>query len=194
MKRIFLLTAFVLMSCAPTRYIPKDSEPLSRAVYATSDSIDKGRIDLADQYSKTVITLVVPPKERIEIQPLVSKSKSNPTEKSKNILVIPKHLQGMEVIVVDSIEYQKLLEIKENVVQIQKEVIDLKNQKKEVEDQLRDQTEAKSQLLKDYDNLVLELKDKQLTLLKRNITIAGLFLLIGLYIFFKVKKILPIPF
>jgi hypothetical protein len=137
---------------------------------------------------------VVPPKERIEIQALVSKSKSNPVEKSKNILVIPKHLQGMEVIVVYSIEYQKLLEIKENVVQIQKEVIDLKNQKKEVENQLRDQTEAKSQLLKDYDNLVLELKDKQLTLLKRNITIAGLFLLIGLYIFFKVKKILPISF
>jgi len=192
MKRIFLLTAFVLMSCAPTRYIPKDSEPLSRAVYATSDSIDKGRIDLADLYSKTVITLVMPPKERIEIQPLVSKTKS--TEKPKNVLVIPKHLQGMEVIVVDSSEYQKLLEIKENVLQIQKEVSDLKSQKEDVENQLRDQTEAKSQLLRDYDNLVLELKDKQLTLLKRNVTIVGLVLLIGLYIFIKVRGILPIPF
>lgn len=189
MKKVFLLVAFWVISCAPIRYIAKDSEPLSKAAYATSDSIDKGRIDLADQYAKAVITLVVPPKERIEIKPLTSKPK--PNEVGKNVLVIPKHLQGLQVIVVDSTEYQQLLTIKENAAQVQVELNTLKESKLEVEAQLREQKDAKSQLLMDYDKLVLELKDKQLALLRRNVIISGMILFAGVYVFARVRGLLP---
>lgn len=185
------MLVFLLISCAPTRYIPKDSEPLSRAVYAASDSIDLGRIDLADQYSKQAKTLVDPPKQFITIKPMVSKATSS--DIGKNVIVIPPSLKGMKIIVVGSEEYKKLLKIKENAEQLKTEYENLQKEKEEVYKALAEQREAKSQLLKDYDKLVLDLKDKQLALLKRNVIIGVLGLAIGLYVFIKVKKILPIP-
>jgi hypothetical protein len=192
MKRVFLLLVFLLISCAPTRFIPKDSDPLSKAVYATSDSIDLGRIDLADQYAKQAKTLVEPPKQVILIKPLVSKTTTKGI--TKNVIVIPPALTGMQVIVVGSQEYEDLLKIKENAEVVEKDVETLKKQVEEVRDAYREQLEAKSHLLKEYEKLVLDLKDKQLALLKRNVIIGVMGLLIGLYIFVKVKGISPLPF
>jgi hypothetical protein len=189
MKRVFLLLSCLLMSCAPTRYIPKDSEPLSKAVYAASDSIDVGRIDLADQYTKQAKTLVDPPKELIIIKPIISKVK--PSDVGKNVIVVPPSLKGMEIVVVGSDEYKKLLEIKENASQLQTEFENLQKEKEEVYKALVEQRDAKSQLLRDYDSLVLDLKDKQLALLKRNVIIGVMGLAIGLYIFLKVRGLLP---
>jgi hypothetical protein len=191
MKRIFLLLVCILTSCAPTRYIPKDSEPLSKAVYATSDSIDLGRIDLADQYAKQAKTLVDPPKSPLVIKPMISKATSS--DVGKNVIVVPPSLKGMEIVVVGSEEYKKLLEIKENAQQLQVEFENLQKEKEEVYKALVEQRDAKSQLLRDYDKLVLDLKDKQLALLKRNVIIGGFVLLIGLYIFLKIKGLLPFP-
>ena len=171
--------------------MPKDSEPLSRAVYATSDSIDLGRIDLADQYAKQAKTLVEPPKQTITIKPLISKPTSKGTS---NVVVIPASLKGMQVVVVGSQEYDDLLKIKENAEIMEKDVEVLKKQIEEVRKAYREQFEAKSELLKEYEKLVLDLKDKQLALLKRNIIIGGLGLLITLYIFLKIKGILPFPY
>jgi hypothetical protein len=97
----------------------------------------------------------------------------------------------MDVIVVGSEQYKKLLEIKENAVQLQIEYENLQKEKEEAYKALRDQREAKSQLLKDYDQIVLELKDKQLALLKRNIIIGILGFVMSLYIFLKFKAIIP---
>lgn len=192
MKRVFLLLVFLLISCAPTRYIPKDSEPLSRAVYATSDSIDLGRVDLADQYAKQAKTLVDPPKQPVTIKPMISKTSK--TDHGKNVIVVPPSLKGMQIVVVGSEEYRKLLSIKENAEQLKVEFENLQKEKEEVYKALAEQREAKSQLLKDYDKLVLDLKDKQLALLKRNVIIGGMGLLIGIYIFLKIKGISPLPF
>jgi predicted transcriptional regulator len=189
MKRIFLLFFFLLLSCAPTRYIPKDSEPLSQAVYATSESIEKGRIDLADQYAKNAKLLVDPPKNPFTVKAIISKAKDK--DVGKAVVVVPSYLTGMDVIVVGSEQYKKLLEIKENNAQLQIEYKNLQKEKEEVYKALRDQNEAKSQLLRDYDKVVLDLKDKQLALLKRNVIIGVMGLTIGLYVFLKVKKIIP---
>jgi len=179
----------MLTSCAPTRYIPKDSEPLSRAVYASSDSIDLGRIDLADQYAKQAKTLVDPPKEPILIKPIVSKATSS--DIGKNVIVVPPSLKGMQIVVVGSDEYRKLLEIKENAEQLKTEFENLQKEKEEVYKALVEQRDAKSQLLRDYDNLVLEIKDKQLALLKRNVIIGLLMMAIGLYVFLKIRGLMP---
>ena len=192
MKRVLLLLGFLLFSCTPTKFIPKDSEPLSRAVYATSDSIDLGRIDLADQYAKQAKSLVEPPKQIITIKPLLSKPSSKGIP--KNVIVIPASLQGMQVIVVGSQEYEDLLKIKENALIMEKDVETLKKQIEDTRNALKEQFEVKSKLLKDYENLVLQLKDKDLALLKRGVIIAGLSLLIGIYSILKIKGLLPIPF
>jgi hypothetical protein len=190
MKRVFLLLVFLLISCAPTRYIPKDSEPLSRAVYAASDSIELGRIDLADQYTKQAKTLVDPPKQPIIIKPIVSKATT--ADVGKNVIVVPPSLKGMQIVVVGSEKYQKLLEIKENAEQLKIEFENLQKEREDVYKALVEQKDARSQLLKDYDKLVLDLKDKQLALLKKNIIIGVLILSIGLYVFIRVRKILPL--
>jgi len=189
MKRVFLLLLFSLISCAPTRYIPKDSEPLSQAVYATSESIEKGRIDLADQYAKNAKLLVDPPKNPFTVKAIISKAKEK--DIGKAVVVVPSYLTNMDVIVVGSEQYKKLLEIKENAVQLQVEFENLQKEKEEVYKALTDQREAKMQLLKDYDKVVSDLKDKQLALLKRNIIITSMSFFIGLYIFLKVKGLIP---
>lgn len=189
MKKVFLLLVFLLMSCAPTRYIPKDSEPLSQAVYATSESIEKGRIDLADQYAKSAKLLVDPPKNPFTVKAIISKAKDK--DVGKAVVVVPSYLNGMDVIVVGSEQYKKLLEIKENAILLQLEYENLQKEKEEVYKSLVEQRDAKSQLLRDYDKVVLDLKDKQLALLKRNIIIAAMGIAIGLYVFLKVKRIIP---
>lgn len=68
MKFLLLLSLF-LCGCT-TRFVEKQSEELSKVVYATSDSIDAGRFDLAEKYSKETTKLVVPPKQRIEVKPI----------------------------------------------------------------------------------------------------------------------------
>ena len=137
MKRVFLLWVFLLISCAPTRYIPKDSEPLSQAVYATSESIEKGRIDLADQYAKSAKILVDPPKNPFTVKAIISKAKDKDTGKS--VVIVPSYLNGLDVIVVGSEQYKKLLEIKENAIQLQKEYENLQKERDEVYKTLSDQ-------------------------------------------------------
>jgi hypothetical protein len=53
-------------------YTEKRSEALSQAVFATSDSIEAARIDLAEKYSKEAQKLAYPPKKRIEILPIIT--------------------------------------------------------------------------------------------------------------------------
>lgn len=64
------LSLFLLPSCSV--YTEKRSEALSQAVFATSDSIDVARIDLAEKYSKEAEKLAYPPKKRIQILPVVT--------------------------------------------------------------------------------------------------------------------------
>lgn len=68
MKALMLLTLF-LCGCS-TRFVEKNSEELSKAVWASKDSMDAARIDLADKYIDAASKLVPPPKERIKIIPI----------------------------------------------------------------------------------------------------------------------------
>jgi predicted nuclease with TOPRIM domain len=83
-KQIKLLCIFVLLlsfvflaGCsAPKSMVnlsPRFSEVLSQGVYATNDSINVGRFDLAKTYSDQTIRIVPPPIGRIKIKPLSNK-------------------------------------------------------------------------------------------------------------------------
>lgn len=69
MDKIIALFAIVFLSGC-TVYTEKQTEAVSQTVYATKDSIDNARIDLAEQYINETARLVKPPKNRINIQPV----------------------------------------------------------------------------------------------------------------------------
>jgi len=62
------LLAFTMPGC--TVYTEKQTEAVSRTVYATKDSIDNARIELAEEYINQTIKLIKPPKNRITIEPI----------------------------------------------------------------------------------------------------------------------------
>ena len=78
--RIFILPLVGVIFCAlgigcsapksAVNLSPRFSEVLSQGVYATNDSINVGRFDLAKSYSDQTIRIVPPPIGRIKIKPL----------------------------------------------------------------------------------------------------------------------------
>ena len=72
MKALLLsiLSCLLLCSCATPHGLKTQvavDARLSEAVYATRDSMDAGRFDLAYKYSNEAARLVSPPKKRIPI-------------------------------------------------------------------------------------------------------------------------------
>lgn len=92
MRTIFLSLAILLM-CSCTIYTERRSEALSQAVFATADSVQVARFDLADKYSKEATRLAFPPKKAIKISPIITRPSVNPTvsvEKPKpNVSIKP---------------------------------------------------------------------------------------------------------
>jgi hypothetical protein len=93
MKTIFLtFICVVLTSC--TFYTEKRSEALSQAVFATSDSINAARFDLASKYSKESERLAYPPKKRIKIEPIITKNTVSYEVENKTIYINQPNLKN----------------------------------------------------------------------------------------------------
>ena len=75
---------FTLLLASCTVYSEKRSEALSQAVFATADSVQTARFDLADKYSKEATRLAFPPKKAIKISPIVTKPSIKPTVNIEN--------------------------------------------------------------------------------------------------------------
>lgn len=87
MRQTFVIISiiiFTLFIVGCTVYSEKRSEALSQAVFATSDSIQTARFDLAEKYSKEATRLAFPPKKAIKISPIITKSVVNPTVTIEN--------------------------------------------------------------------------------------------------------------
>ena len=61
-----LILSLFLFGC--TVYTEKQSNALSQTVYATKDSLEAARIDLADSYINEAVKIVKPPKKRIAVE------------------------------------------------------------------------------------------------------------------------------
>jgi hypothetical protein len=93
---LFSIVCIFLTSC--TIYTEKRSEVLSQSVFATSESIEKGRIELAYKYAQEAKKVAYPPKKPITINQLKTRdtkqiqsvnSVSVPTSPNKNNNVSP---------------------------------------------------------------------------------------------------------
>lgn len=224
MKTILIICGLILLTSC-TIYTEKQTEALSRVVYATKDSLDQGRIDLADEYSKESTRIVKPPKNRIKIDPifenlyLKGSIKENTTDKSsliissknasssnitssekssinlntselppliekQRVLIVPEKFKGASVIVVHSLEYEKLLKDQQIFKQLQKDHENLSQAKKNVDEELIKQQKFHDQMVIDLNNMQKQLVEKDLAILKRNVTIGimGIIMVLGVYL------------
>ena len=197
MKKLFLSCFILLFLNSCTVYTEKQSEALSRSVYATKDSLDNARLDLADTYANESTRLVRPPKQRIDIKAVYKKNVDNssnivkPTIINKQrVLIIPEKYKNDTVVVVSSEEYQQLLKDKETHDQIEKDNYSLVETKKLIDQELIRQMEYNDKMIKDLNIMQRKLVEKDLAILNRNILIVILILTIGGATYLRIKGIL----
>ena len=190
MKKILLLSALLVAGC--TYYTEKQSEALSQNVYATNDSLNKARVDLAYYYSDQTTRLVKPPKKKIDIQPIYQAGdvvKDAKAGEKTRVVIVPSQYKGDKVVVVDSVEYQDLLKVKAIAEQLKKDNANLANAKENTDKELAKQAEYTNKMIKDLNHLQAEVYKKYLAILWRNIIIVGLLVLIGGYIYLRMNKL-----
>lgn len=199
MRNLLLLSFAILFLNSCTVYTEKQSEALSRSVYATKDSLDNARLDLADTYVNESARIVKPPKKRIDIQPIYKKnidtigsqSKVKPTIINKQrVLVVPEKYKNDTVVVVSSEEYQQLLKDKETFAQIEKDNKNLIETKQLVDQELIRQMEYNEKMVKDLNIMQKKLVEKDLAILQRNVVIVILLALMGGATYLRIKGIL----
>lgn len=189
MKKILLLTALLITGC--TLYTEKQSEALSKSVYATTDSLNAARVDLAYYYSQETTKLVKPPKNRIDIRPVYDAATIVKTVGDKTrVVIVPKEYKYDKIVVVDTLEYQKLLENASIASQLKKDNENLQKTVKEVDDE-----RIKQEVMRD--KMVKDLRDMQTKLVKKDLVILRLWVLVGIltliivgYIYLKVNRLM----
>lgn len=200
MRYTILLATLFLCGC--TVYTEKQSEALSQTVFATKDSIDKARIDLADFYVDQASRIVKPPKKRIEINSVYKPSAPTTTipvlntsnkktpeynQSKQRIVIIPEKYKNDTVIVVSSEEYSQLLKDKQIFAQLQKDTENITEAKKVVDEELIKQMQYADKMVQDLNIMQKKLVEKDLAILQRNIVIVVLSSLIGIGIYLRFK-------
>jgi hypothetical protein len=199
MIKLSILCVCVLLFSSCTVYTEKQSEALSQSVYATKDSLEAARIDLADKYSTESTRLIKPPKKRINIQPIYKKNIDNITSSSKvtptiinkqRVIIVPEKYKNDTLVVVSSEEYQQLLKDKETYAQIEKDNQSLLETRKIIDEELIRQMQYNDKMIKDLNLMQKKLVEKDLAILQRNIIIIVLCLFIGGATYLRIKGFL----
>ena len=197
--KIIVFSCLLLAPPACTVYTEKQSEALSSSVYATKDSVDAARIDLADKYISEATRLVKPPKKRINIQPVYKKTIDNVTSSNKatptiinkqRVVIIPEKYRNDTVVVVSSAEYEQLLKDKDIYEQIERDNASLSDAKKAVDEELIRQMDNRDKMIQDLNVMQKKLVEKDLAILWRNIAIVTLLGIIGASAYLRIKGVL----
>ena len=201
-NKIIPLAAFGVFLTSCTIYTEKQSEALSKVVYASKDSMEAARIDLADKYITETTRIVKPPKNRILIDAVYKKIDRNidtvsssskydtiPVSKQRTV-IIPDKYRNDTVVVVNTEQYEQLLKDKDTFAQIQKDTIGLLEAKKQVDEELIRQLENKDKMINDLNIMQKKLVEKDLAILQKNIIIIGLLAAIGGATYLRIKGIL----
>lgn len=195
-KFMVVLFCFSMFGCTTVKYVEKQSEELSRAVYATKDSLDSARLDLAEKYSIQSTKLVVPPKNRIKIDPIV-RIKANNTNQTERVIILPQTNKDDKVIVIGSPEYNELLQDKRVSEQLKLDVYNWSEYSKEVDRKLTEQYQINNDMIvriNDLEKQILtkdkKLIEKDLAILWRNILILSLIGTIGVGVYLRMKGVL----
>ena len=183
-----------MFGCTTTKFVEKQSEELSKAVYATKDSLECARFDLLEMYSDESARLVPPPKDRIKIESIIKNNSNNGTER---VLILSSKNKNDKIVITDSSEYQELVKDKRVNDQLKLDVQNWTLYSKEVDMRLTEQYKIQNEMIvriQDLEKQVLE-KDKlilrkDLAILWRNITVVSLLSVIGVCTYLRIKGIL----
>ena len=195
MKKISLLALTLCFLSSCTVYTEKQSEALSQNVYATNDSVNKGRIDLAYYYSDQTTRLVKIPKKRIEIQPVYEAGqvvKGTKSADKTRVVLVPDQYKNEKVVVVGSSDYQDLLKVKAVADQLKKDNANIIKDKATVDTELAKQAAMKDKIVNDINKLQKEHISDQFTIFRDNVIIVVLLIVIAglLYLLFRTGAIL----
>jgi len=195
MKKITLLALSLCFLSSCTVYTEKQSEALSQNVYATNDSVNKGRIDLAYYYSDQTTRLVKIPKKRIEIQSVYEAGqvvKGTKNADKTRVVLVPDQYKNEKVVVVGSSDYQDLLKVKAVADQLKKDNINIVKDKAIVDTELAKQAAMKDKIINDINKLQKEHISDQFTIFRDNVIIVVLLIIIAglLYLLFRTGAIL----
>jgi hypothetical protein len=182
-KMLVFIFLICLLSCKNIPVI-KTSPEIAKITYAVKDSFEAARIDLADNYTDQLITLISPPITKIPIKPLY--------KNGKRIAVIPKKFQSDEVIVIDSQEWSKLLQIKDIATQLSNDVENLKKQLSDTEKEKREQEQIKIDLAAKNTELTINKEYSDKIIFKLKVYLVSIAIIICLYFYLKIKKIIPL--
>ena len=189
MKKTLLLSTLFLTSC--TVYTEKQSEALSQNVYATSDSLNMARVDLAYYYSTETTKLISQPKHRISIQPVYEASTVTKTQGDKiRVVIVPKEYVNDKVVVVNSKEYQDLLKDRATAIQLKKDYVNLQKAHETTDKEVVLQKSMHDKMVKDLNHLQTEIYKKDAAIWRRNFVIIGLTALLSLLIYLRVSRLL----
>jgi hypothetical protein len=189
MKKILLATILLVAGC--TYYTEKQSENVSQTVYATSDSLGKGRVDLAYFYSNETTKFIKPPKHPIKISAIyeaVTVVKDSKTAEKTRVVIVPPQYKNDKVIIIGSTEYQQLLKDSADRNQFAEDNKNMSNQIVADNKELTHQKEMTDKMVKDLNHLQAEIYKKDLAILWRNIIIAVILVLIGGYFYLKTSS------
>lgn len=200
-QKILLALFFVLFSSSCTVYTEKQSESLSRAVYATEDSFEKARVDLASIYASEAARIVKPPKNKIKIYSIYKNANTAATVSStgskavvdigkRRVLIIPEEYKNDAVVVVNSQEYKKLLEDKEAFERLKKDHEQTLQFKDEVDKELARQESYSNKMIQDLNRMQKQLLEKDLAILRKNIIIVLLLAAMGGAAYLRIKGVL----
>ena len=190
MKKILLLSVLFITGC--TVYTEKQSEALSQNTYATNDSLNKARVDLAYYYSDQTTRLVKIPKKRINIQSVYEAGaviKGTKTGPSTRVVIVPDQYKNDKIVVVGSAEYQDLLKTKAIAQQLKRDNENILLAKTNTDKELAKQAENTNKMVIALNTMQKQLVQKDLAILWRNIIIISLLGLIGGYIYLRLNKL-----
>lgn len=220
-KKSLVIGVLLFFVSGCTIYSEKQSEALSQSVYASKDSLDNARVDLAQEYINQAVRIVVPPKKRIPVNAIYTDddtavpvqvhssnhhktlrlSSSKKDDKAviqqvqsnkKKVVTLPESFANDKVVFVNSNEYKKLLEDKKTADQLKWDYYYLNEDKKNVEQQIVKDKEINDKMVNDLNKYEKEVYKLRFELLWRDIVIGVLTLLIVGFIYLKVTK--PVPF
>jgi hypothetical protein len=185
---LLVLSCFLVNGC--TVYTEKQSEAVSQNVYATKDSVDLARIDLADNYINEATKLIKPPKSRIAISGIYQQSTTKDSTDNKRIVIVPEKYKNDKVIVVGSTDYDNLLKDKAVAAQLKKDNENILKAKQETEQELIKQAEMQNKMVQDLNIMQKKLIQKELTILQLRIALVSVILIFAAAVYLRIKGVL----
>lgn len=183
----FLLVSLFLTSC--TVYTEKQTEAVSQSVYATKDSIDLARIDLAESYINETTKLINPPKKRIQISAVYQKP-IQVNDSKQRIVIVPEQYKSDKVVVVNSTDYDNLLKDKDIAIQLKKDNELLTKARNEFDAERTKQQEMQNKMVIDLNRMQKKLVEKDLRILQLTVALISVILIFAGAIYLRIKGVL----